>query len=107
MATVEPLIEHIVRKAVSSPPKVAQSTESCIDNRRNVTSTIDLVRSSYRKYSDERTKLEESCRQHVEAEKKPDRVAAFIHLTIFEKAAATISNNIEITEGILDSNVTQ
>lgn len=61
------LIERVVKKVVKSPETASQVTKAVINNPGLIAATASLFNSEQRKYTDERAKIEECCRQYVEA----------------------------------------
>lgn len=60
-ATVNSLIERIVKKLVSSLETISVIWKAVIDNRKFIAPTTALVKSGQRKYTKGRAKIEERC----------------------------------------------
>lgn len=71
-AALQSLIERIVRKKLRLPGTIAEVKEAFIDNFGFISTSAALVKLEQRKYTNERGKMKECCRQYVEAGIKLD-----------------------------------
>lgn len=87
---MESLIEHIVRKMVSSPQTVAQLTKAIIENSGFISFGATIAMSEQQNCTDKRAKIEKCCRQYVEAGLRFDPITAPNPSEICEKLRSDI-----------------
>lgn len=72
---LESLVDHIVKKVVHSPGKIGPIDEDVIDNPGCFVPVAVFVKSEQRKYTDERARIKQRCRQFAGNGMKSDPVA--------------------------------
>lgn len=99
LATMEPFIKLIIKKAANTPEIIGQIAEAFIDNPSFCTPTVALVRPKQQKNTDRKGKNEDCCKKFVEVEMNLDPVAVW-HQSKIDKIQST-----NICDDVIDGTI--